>query len=151
MVALSMALFGFLYDKRSSPLRNFWRLDKHDVPELPGVYVLVARSDIRFRYPNGSSPIFYIGQARSLRKRLLQHLRRARKVHDAPQHPMDWPRYEYAAKFGERYCFIRTTRGLKPKTLEDMVMARFARRYHSWPVANSAGAWTRILDEVEGD
>lgn len=145
-----MALFKFLAGMKTSPVSDFWHLDDHDTPTLPGVYLLVAKPSVHFIYPKGKSPIFYIGQARSLRKRLLAHLKYSRHVREdrrGPSSPLYWPRYEYAGVFGARYCFIRTHQGRTPKELEDIVLARFAKRYHSFPVANGAGAWNRIEKE----
>jgi hypothetical protein len=33
---------------------------------------------------------------------------------------------------------------MTPKNLEDEVLALFAKKYRSFPVANGAGAWNRI-------
>ena len=145
-----MALFKFLAGLEASPLADFWRLDEHDTPELPGVYLLIAKPSVHFLYPHGKSPIFYIGHARSLRDRLSRHLEFSQHVRDdrrGPSSPLYWPRYEYAGVFGARYCFIRTRQGRTSKDLEDIVLARFAKRYHSFPVANGAGAWNRIERE----
>lgn len=59
------------------------------------------------------------------------------------------PRHEYGRIYGARYCFIRTWQGVSGKNLEDIVLARFAKRYHSFPVANGAGAWKRIEKEFD--
>jgi hypothetical protein len=146
----NMALFKFLGGLKTSPLSDFWHLDEHDTPDLPGVYLLIAKPSVHFLYPTGRSPVFYIGQARSLRKRLFTHLTFSRHVRDdrrASNAPLYWPRYEYGGAFGARYCFIRTHQGRTSKDLEDIVLARFAKRYRSFPVANGAGAWNRIERE----
>jgi hypothetical protein len=145
-----MALFQFLDGLKVSRMADFWSLEGPDIPASPGVYLLVAKPSVHFIYPAGRSPIFYIGQARSLRQRLLRH--RTYSVHvreerRQPSSPLYWPRYEYAGAHGARYCYIRTWPGCTPKALEDTVLARFARRYRSFPVANGAGAWNRIERE----
>jgi len=142
-----MSILGFMSDLEVSPMRDFWRLDEHDIPSKPGVYLLVARGDVRFPYPNGRSPIFYIGQSCSLRRRLREHLKWAKIARDSREEWLYWPRYEYAAAFGGRYCFVKTWQGFKPKALEDKVMALFARKYYSFPAANAAGAWRRVHKE----
>jgi hypothetical protein len=145
-----MALFKFLNGLKTSPVSNFWKLKEHHVPSSPGVYLLVAKPSVHFSYPAGRSPIFYIGQARSLRQRLNRHLVHSTEVRQnrrIPSAKLYWPRYEYAGVFGGRYCFIRTWQGVTPKSLENLVLARFAKRYHTFPVANSAGAWDRVDEE----
>jgi len=44
------------------------------VPRSPGVYLLMA-SETSFHYPGGSSPVFYIGQGKNVRRRLQNHRR----------------------------------------------------------------------------
>jgi hypothetical protein len=146
-----MALFKFLNGLTVSRMEDFWRLEDHDIPALPGVYLLLAKKSVHFIYPAGTSPIFYIGQAKSLRQRLQNHRRYAGQVRDDCRigSPLYWPRYEYASAYGARYCYIRTNQGRTPKALEDTVLARFQKRYYTRPVANSAGAWNRIEKEFE--
>jgi len=143
-----MAIFKFLDGLETSPLHEFWDFHDHDVPSVPGVYVLASKGGTHFPYPGGNSPIFYIGQSTSLLLRLRNHLMYARQAKENRRIPLYWPRYEYAAKFGARYCYIRTWQGLKPKALEDIVLARFAKRYLSFPIANGSGAWSRIAKEI---
>lgn len=145
----NLALFHFLEGLEPSAFADFWRLREHDIPDLPGVYVLAARANVRYRYPAGNSPIFYIGQAKSLRNRLHTHLVYSKQARDDRRAPLYWPRYEFAAIHGGRYCYIRTWQGLSPKSLEDTVLARFAKRFRSFPIANGAGAWTRIHTEMK--
>ncbi|MEI8315109.1 MAG: hypothetical protein WCG79_06615 [Verrucomicrobiota bacterium] len=146
-----MALLKFLNGLETSPMMDFWKMEEHDLPSRSGAYILVAASDVRFNYPKGRSPVYYIGQSQSLRQRLLRHYVNSKEARDRRKHPMYWPRYEYGAAFGARYCYILAWQGKTAKALEDKVMAQFARCYHAWPVANSAGAWNRIWDEVGGD
>lgn len=139
------ALLGFLGDVKISGMGNFWTLDLHEVPPAPGAYVLYARSGVTFQYPNGKSPVYYIGMAKSsLRNRLFQHLRYAQQASYDRRWTMYWPRYEYAAKFGGRYAFIRTWQRMTPRALEEEILKRFAERYRAFPVGNGAGAWGRI-------
>jgi len=139
-----VALFHFLEDLKPSKLADFWRLREHDIPALPGVYVLAAKANVRYPYPTGNSPIFYIGQAKSLRQRLRTHLLYSEQASGDRRIPLYWPRYEFAAVHGGRYCYIRTWQGMGPKVLEDTVLARFAKRFRAFPIANGAGAWSRI-------
>ena len=88
--------------------------------------------------------MFYIGQSANLRRRLRDHLKFATEAKYDRQYLLYWPRYEYCAAFGTHYCYVRTWQGLKPKALEDVVMANFAKKHGSFPVANSAGSWNRI-------
>jgi hypothetical protein len=139
------------FEAKASPIEAFWRLDKHSIPASPGVYFLVASAGIRFRYPSGQSPIYYIGQTQSLRTRLRGHLTYHRHVREdcRTEFLLYEARHEYGGKFGGRYFFIRTWRGLSAKRLEDIVLARFAKWYHTFPVGNGAAAWNRIESEFK--
>src|SRR5437868_5882215 len=138
-----MAMFRFLDDLETSPVANFWRLASHDIPASGGVYFLIAKPGFRFTYPTGSSSIFYIGQANSLRRRLQDHLRFSVHVREDQRrgYPVYWPRYEYAGVFGGRYCYIMARPRKTPRALEIFVLRRFQHRYHAFPVGNGAGAW----------
>jgi hypothetical protein len=128
----------------SPKLLDFWNLGQHPIPALPGAYVLAAHN--WFAYPAGKSPVFYIGQAANLQKRLGDHLKFAEQVRDNDRRglAMYYPRYEYAGAFGARYAYVRTWQRLTPRGLEEMLMASFARRYRAFPIANSAGSWNRL-------
>src|SRR3989304_5060191 len=100
-------LLGFLGDIQVSGLGNFWNLDQHDIPASPGVYILFARSGIDFPYPNGKSPVYYVGMAARLRNRLLADVAYAREAAFDRLWDVYLRRYEYAAKFGGRYALRR--------------------------------------------
>ena len=146
-----MAILDFLDGYEKSTINNFWNLNNHDIPTSPGAYVLLARGDIHFLYPKGKSPVFYIGQSQNLRIRLGNHLKWAKEARDNHKDYLYWPRYEFAAAYGERYCFIRTKRGLTARVLEEEIMASFAKKYLSFPIANGAGSWNRIKKVMERD
>src|ERR1035438_5251200 len=125
-----MAILNFL-DGRKTKLMDFWRLDEHDIPDSSGVYILIAKPSHTFPYPRGRSPVFYIGQSKCLRKRLNRHLyfSKQARYERTRKEWLYWPRYEYAAKFGSRYCFVRTAKHERAKHLEDKIMASFAKQY----------------------
>ncbi len=122
---------------------NFWDLKDHEIPQKPGAYILRARGT-RFQYPRGTNSVFYIGQSANLQKRLLDHLKFAIEAKSNRKFMLYRSRYEYLAAFGTHYVYIPTWHGLKPKALEDVLMAHFAEKHLSFPVANGAGAWKRI-------
>lgn len=132
-------------------IRDFWLLREHDIPAAGGVYILLTAPGITFRYPRYSSPVFYIGQAQNLKRRLCDHLRWSADARDNRKEALYYPVYEYAAAHGGRYTYILTKTRRTPKKLEDIVLACFAERYRSWPVANGRGAWTSLftMDELE--
>ncbi len=137
-------LLDFLSDSRVSQPRDFWSLDQDVIPQTGGVYILIAGPGLVFQYPHGRSAVFYIGMARNLRSRLRQHLTYAVQARSDRRLSLYWPRYEYAARFAGRYAFIKTWQGMSPRALEDEVLARFAARFRSFPVANGAGSWWRV-------
>jgi len=44
-----------------------------NIPEKSGAYILGTNDGTMFKYPWGSSPIFYIGQSKNLNSRLTNH------------------------------------------------------------------------------
>jgi hypothetical protein len=139
-----MASLEFVGDLLASPLCDLLSADKPDAPKkTPGAYILVAGSGTVFRYPRGESPVFYIGKATGVRGRLLTHRKNILQAMTAGAHVYG-PVREYGAAFGAYYSFIRATDEYSPSELEDLLMARFAKRYRSLPVANSAAGWKRI-------
>jgi hypothetical protein len=127
-----------------APVRDFWSLKNQQVPEGAGAYVLLAAPGVRFTYPRRDSSVFYIGQATNLRERLLQHVRYALEARQRRRRTLYYPRYEYAAEFGCRYTYVRCRPRQEPRVLEDVLLAAFAMRYRSWPVANGAGSWHEV-------
>ena len=146
-----MALLDFIDDKKHSEIADFWAIRKHEIPNMPGAYILLANGDTWFPYPAGSSPIYYIGQSTNLKSRLREHLKYSYQAKYDRQLDLYWPRYEFTAAYGGRYCYIRTWQGLTPKALEEIIIARFSRKYRSFPIANGSGSWnriTQIMNEV---
>jgi hypothetical protein len=131
------------------PVRDFWCLRDHDIPQRPGAYILLARPRITFMYPRRRSSVFYIGKAANLRARLRQHLRYATEARCDRQETLYWHRYEYAAAFGGRYTYVLAKPRQKPKCLEDDLLAMFAEHYRSWPAANGVGSWNSLLTPAQ--
>lgn len=44
-----------------APFVKFWNIDKHDIPESGGVYILIASPRNKFIYPEGKSFPFVYG------------------------------------------------------------------------------------------
>jgi len=106
---------------------------KHRIPSAPGVYFLIAKRH-QFHYPAGRNPIYYIGQTKSLHKRIVeQHSLWHDRVIEA--------RHEYGGVYGGRYCYIQTWPGISPEKLEKKVIRAFIQRYHAAPVANGGQVW----------
>lgn len=141
-----MAILSWLNDDRiaTPEMQNFWRLRDHQIPTTAGAYILIAAPGTTFTYPSGESSVFYIGMASYLRARLRQHLKYAEQARSDRQNWLYWARYEYAAAFGGRYAWVPTWPGMGSRNLEYLLMALFAKKYHSFPVANGAGAWKKI-------
>jgi hypothetical protein len=128
---------------RISTVSNFWCCPEHNIPKSPGVYILMAKR-VRFRYPKGQSPIYYIGQTGSLYKRLVkQHFKwhTHAKTNRRLGNYLYEARHEYGGAFGGKYCFMPTEDKISPKALEKEIIQAFIRRYHAPPVANGAGVW----------
>jgi hypothetical protein len=143
-----MELLKFLaqenLENEPSKIANFWHSDKHEIPASPGVYILIAKKGIKFRYPKGKNSIYYIGQTTSLRKRIVEqhrkfhsHVRDNRRLAEC----LYEARHEYGGEFGGRYCYVQTWKGVSPKKLEKLIIRAFMKSYHAPPVANGAGVW----------
>ena len=104
----------------------------------------LARAGTTFPYPKGRSPVFYVGQSADLRHRLTVHRTYAFQAKSDRQLVLYWRRYEYAASYGCRFVYITTWDGVTARDLEADILARFATRFRSFPMTNSAGAWPRV-------
>ena|SRR5271154_1864768 len=129
--------------QKPSNVSDFWQCKDHKIPKSPGVYLLIAKN-VRFRYPAGRSSIYYIGQAKSLHKRLVKqhhkyhrHVKGNRRLGDY----LYEARHEYGGTFGGRYCYIQTWQRISPEKLEKKVIRAFMEQYHAPPIANGAGIW----------
>ena len=118
-----------------SKIRLLRRLAQHDVPELPGAYVLLTCS-VQFEYPLRSSRVFYIGQSENLRQRLGTHCDAVDRRRQRPERIFR-PRYEYAAAFGVKYCYVESN-DTPPADIEINLFVAFAKRYRGYPVANGS-------------
>jgi hypothetical protein len=143
-----MELLQFLakenLEKFPLKIANIWQSDRHKIPNSPGVYILIAKKGIRFHYPKGKNPIYYIGETDSLRRRIVeQHRKHHSHVRDdcRLKHYLYEARHEYGGVFGGRYCYIQTWKGKTSKQLEKQIIRAFLKRYHAPPVANGAGVW----------
>lgn len=140
-----MRTLSFLKDVyNTKPIRNFWLLDKHSIPDKPGSYIILARQGEMFEYPRKKSPVFYIGKAINLRKRLNQHFRFSRQAKIDRKLVLYWPLYEWAAVKGARYTFVECKSDEKARLLERDFLAQFAEKYRSWPIANGQGGWDSL-------
>ncbi len=118
---------------KHAPPCDLLQWNKDDMPIGPGVYILLARQS--FEYPRGSSPVFYIGKADRLRRRLRQHKRGILRASGDRKHAIYLPPYEYGATFGANVAVIHST---EPQQTEFLLLAHFAKMYRSLPVANNA-------------
>lgn len=141
----------FLGRLSSSPVRDLLGVNPDIPTRTPGAYILLAKSDILFRYPLGDSPVFYIGKAdNGVRGRLMTHRKNILEAKDNRAHCIYRPLREYGAAFGTLFAYVPAGSEWAPGDLEVQLMARFAKRYGSLPVANSAGDWNRIRGVING-
>jgi hypothetical protein len=132
---------GFLKDGYPrTRIRSLWTMDRHEVTEEDGVYILLSGYGTIFTYPGGTSPVFYIGQSKNLRQRLQDHLRYANQIRDGRRYDRHYSASEYAAEFGCRYSCIPCLPGDKAKWLEADIMLRFEEQFRALPVACGSGS-----------
>jgi len=135
------------FDKgiHAAPIKDFWALDEHEIPDKPGAYIILSKRNWIFPYPRRRSSVIYIGQATNLRRRLQEHLKFAESAKKQRKHTLYYPLYEWVSAFGGRYTYITTKTSQKPKKLESNLLAMFAEHYRAWPLANGIGAWNSLL------
>ena len=116
-------------------------LDK--VPEVPGVYIIVASDGTKFQYPKGKSSVMYIGMSKNLFKRLSNHAKNTKKIAAEldDYRRMDCqcnPRYHYFREFGAK-VYVFTRRGPQnSKCQESIYIGKFYEKYLALPVSNGA-------------
>ena len=117
-----------------------------DVPNHPGVYILVAR-ETKFQYPKGPSkglsPILYIGTSNHLKTRLKQHLKLYKEAKEDFKKCTKWMygRYNYIVAFGADLYYLRVTGCEKEKALESKAIEGFYDTYGALPVGNGANSY----------
>ena len=105
------------------------------VPDAGGAYVLGAAATTLI-YPWGESPVFYIGKASRLRRRLRTH--RANAGRAAREHDAHWhPRHRYAEAFGAHAAWFHAGDGEAPENIEATLMQAFYRAFGAIPAANT--------------
>jgi hypothetical protein len=118
------------------------------VPESAGAYVLGTSNDNMFSYPWGSSPVYYIGQSRDLRKKLAEHRKYIILAKDDRGNQKWWPRYQYGVSFGATVAWYLVRGSQFPNRLEYNLMASFYEMYGSIPLANNI--WPSGLRPIHG-
>lgn len=114
-----------------------------EVPEIPGVYIIVAADGTKFQYPKGKSSVMYIGMSKNLYKRLSNHATNTRKIAAEldEYRRMDCqcnPRYHYFREFGAK-VYVFTRRGPQDsKCQESIYIGKFYEKYLALPVSNGA-------------
>ena len=105
------------------------------VPDGGGAYVL-GTATTTLIYPWGDSPVFYIGKAAHLRRRLRTHRANARKA--ARERDAHWhPRHRYAEAFGAHAAWFHARDGETPEEVETALMQAFYRAVGAIPAANT--------------
>lgn len=109
-----------------------------NMPDKKGIYFIASRKH-RFVYPNGNSPIIYIGKADNLRKRLMGHSREARNAKETRKTQWVYSRYNYIMMDGGAdVYFLTTITNENPKGLESRALEDFYNKYWALPVGNGA-------------
>jgi len=129
-------------------LDNLLQMDEDKLPKTSGVYILGSSDGTNFIYPWGSSPIFYIGQSKNLKKRLLTHKKHISAAIENHDDLYWWPRYQYGASFGASLAWYSVRGTQNPNKLEADLITSFYDTYGSIPVSN--GTWPSGLKPKHG-
>lgn len=114
-----------------------------EVPEVPGVYIIVAADNTKFQYPLGKSPVMYIGMSKNLYTRLNNHAKNTKKIAAELDNYKRMncqcnPRYHYFREFGAK-VYVFTRRGQQnSKCQESIYIGKFYEKYLALPVSNGA-------------
>jgi hypothetical protein len=127
------------------PPRDLLAWEQSEIPDGPGVYVFVAKR--AFVYPHGRSPVFYIGQAVNLRRRLYHHKMAILRAKGERLLAVYRPVTEYAAEFGASVAISKPQR--KPRDVEFELLAKFMKTFLGLPVANSAVNWRKVREYLK--
>lgn len=115
--------------------------DEEEIPEASGAYVLGTSDGTKLVYPWGMSPVFYIGKASNLRKRLADHKKFTNQAIRDHEELRFWPRYQYGAAYGIKLAWFTCRGKQRPGNLEASLIDDFYSRYGAIPSAN--GAWPK--------
>jgi hypothetical protein len=113
-----------------------------------GCYVLGTQDGTDLVYPWGRSPVFYIGLAKDLEKRLAAHRKwvgRAEAEHFS-RHFL--PLHQYGASFGAVVAIYFPNDRERIETLESDLITHFYQFYGAISVAN--GAWPKDMRQPLG-
>ena len=108
-----------------------------DSPTVGGAYVLGTADGTMLTYPWGESPIFYIGRADNLRKRLFDHRKYTIGAEEDHERLNWWPRYQYGAAFGADCAYYSRHGQENPQNIEALLVEQFYLTFGSIPVANA--------------
>lgn len=132
------------YDNEDYAIFDLINGNIEDVPDIGGGYVLGTADGTMLVYPWGTSPIFYIGKATGLRRRLQDHRKALEECiadHASERSKVLSPRYVYGAAFGAHAVWYLAGKIAPPK-VEEVLMASFRDAYGSIPVANGQQNWS---------
>lgn len=111
-----------------------------DLPERPGVYVVLTHDGQPHRYPFGWSWVIYIGCAfglRGLGKRLSDHHTEARKCRVETQGRLYRPLYEWIKSAGGVALFsVAPEDDASAERMETLLLNTFTSVHYALPVAN---------------
>jgi len=138
--------FEFVGSHDFRPSRTLLEWSPADIPDDPGAYIFVGNEP--FKYPLETSPVFYIGQAVNLRKRLYRHKRAITQAGGERPHPIYRPVTEFAAQFGANVAILPCSNYL-PKVFEFLLLVEFLKQFHAMPVANNAVNWRKVRQELK--
>ena len=119
------------------------------IPDTGGAYVLGTSTDVMLTYPWGSSPIFYIGSAGNLQRRVSDHKGYIEGAQADHSEAGWWPRYQYGAAFGTSCAWYSKRGPQKPKNIEADLVDAFYWSFGAIPAANSS--WPSHIKPKHGN
>ena len=119
-----------------------------EVPASGGAYVLGA-TGAQLVYPWGVSPIYYIGKADNLSRRLCEHQRLVTKCAEDCWTLYWRTRYQYGTAHGMVAVWYELQNDETAAVLESDLLERFYCQYGSIPVANDKWDWGRLKQTAD--
>lgn len=91
---------------------------------------------IKFPYPKGLSPVFYVGQAEDLHKRINRHINLFNKTSEGNTENEPRALWSYACEFGYKIAFFECDDHVQ---MEKKVLMSFHHKFGAIPICN--GQW----------
>ena len=97
-------------------------------------FLFYGDEPIKFPYPKGLSPVFYVGESEDLNIRIKRHLDWFEKAKFGETKHTPKPLWSYATEFGAKFAFIKCS---NHKQMEKQILMSFHNKFGAIPICNA--------------